>query len=126
MPEPIAPPCAACGGTRFHLRFEKQGYRFVGCDGCTLMRLDPLRLHDDLGGHLLHPRLEVGQRTRGGGGVQLRHLFLVVVGVPAPQLILLLRREGLPPRRPVVQFLPDFIRDHGCLHRPEKANLPVL
>jgi len=38
----VAPPCAACGGVRFHPRFEKQRYRFVGCDGCSLVRLDPL------------------------------------------------------------------------------------
>ena len=38
----LAPPCAACGGTRCRLQFEKQGYRFVRCDGCTLVRLDPL------------------------------------------------------------------------------------
>jgi SAM-dependent methyltransferase len=27
---------------RFGLQFEKQGYRFVRCAGCTLVRLDPL------------------------------------------------------------------------------------
>jgi len=37
-----APPCAACGAVRFRPRFEKQGYRFVRCEACTLMRLDPL------------------------------------------------------------------------------------
>jgi SAM-dependent methyltransferase len=42
MYDGVAPPCAACGATRFHLQFEKQGYRFVRCDGCTLVRLDPL------------------------------------------------------------------------------------
>ncbi len=59
-----------------------------------------------------------------GAARQVRHFFLVVVGVPEPQALLLFRSEGFAPRRPVVQFLPDFIGDHGCLHRPEKRALP--
>jgi 2-polyprenyl-6-hydroxyphenyl methylase/3-demethylubiquinone-9 3-methyltransferase len=36
------PGCAACGGSRFRPRFEKHGYRFVRCESCSLVRLDPL------------------------------------------------------------------------------------
>jgi hypothetical protein len=42
MPDTATPPCAACGNAHFHPQFEKQGYRFVRCGGCTLLRLDPL------------------------------------------------------------------------------------
>lgn len=42
------PLCAACGGTAFRARFEKQGYRFVACGTCTLMRLDPLPSQETL------------------------------------------------------------------------------
>jgi len=42
MPSGAASPCAACGADRFRPRFEKQGYRFVRCQACTLVRLDPL------------------------------------------------------------------------------------
>jgi len=44
----VTPPCAACGGACFHPRFAKHGYRFVGCDGCSLVRLDPLPDQDAL------------------------------------------------------------------------------
>ena len=48
MPGGMAPPCAACGAVRFRPRFEKQGYRFVACEACTLMRLDPLPVQEAL------------------------------------------------------------------------------
>jgi SAM-dependent methyltransferase len=35
-------PCALCGGRSFVRLFHKQGYDFTRCDGCSLVRLDPL------------------------------------------------------------------------------------
>lgn len=38
----VAAPCPACGGRGFRHLFHKQGYGFVRCAGCGLVRLDPL------------------------------------------------------------------------------------
>ncbi len=34
--------CALCGGTSYRRLFHKQGYDFVRCDACRLVRLDPV------------------------------------------------------------------------------------
>lgn len=34
--------CALCGGRSYRILFHKQGYDFARCEGCSLVRLEPL------------------------------------------------------------------------------------
>jgi hypothetical protein len=80
-------------------------------------RINALCLDYDLHADLSNPRLEIGQSTRQGGGGQALHFISVMLGVPSPQLLLFLRGERFAARRPDVQPLPDFVRDHTCLQK---------
>lgn len=54
-----AAPCVLCGGRTQKKIFDKQGYDFVRCAGCSLVRLDPIPTEEALA--------EVYERSYDGG-----------------------------------------------------------